>query len=244
MKSSLALACNDDIPSVVSTKKITQQLLKKFEAKTPAQVQAFAAYRDDKQLLLHGCVGTGKTFVATYLAMKQVLSRESPYRKVTVVRSAVPVRDLGFMPGTKEEKEGVYELPYHAIFKEIFHNIQGNGLIEKLKEQGLYEFISTSFIRGVTLRDTIVVVDECENMTFQELESTITRMGDNCRIIFCGDFAQSDLQKSSEREGLLKFMTILDKMYDFTHVEFHEEDIVRSSLVRDYIVTKNRLGIK
>lgn len=236
-----AVAVNDDIPHVVSTKKIRGDLLKRIDPKTPSQTMAFSAYKDNKNLIMLGSAGTGKTFIALYLAMKEVLSRESPYQKITVVRNAVPVRDLGFMPGTKEEKEAVYEMPYHAIFKEIFHPIQGNGLVDKLKDQKLYEFISTSFIRGVTLHDTIVIVDECENMEFHELDSIITRLGDNCKIMFCGDFKQTDLKKQSEKEGLGKFVNILRKLYDFSYIEFNKEDICRSALVRDYIIAKENM---
>jgi phosphate starvation-inducible protein PhoH len=233
------VAVNEDIPQVVSTKKIRQDLLKRIEPKTPAQVMAFNAYRD-RNLVMLGSAGTGKTFIGMYLAMKEVLSRESGYTKLTVVRSAVPVRDLGFMPGTKEEKEAVYEMPYHSIFKEIFHQIQGNGLVEKLKDQHLYEFISTSYIRGITMHDTIILVDECENMTYQELSSIITRMGDNCKIMFCGDFRQSDLQKKADKDGLVKFLAILRKIYDFSFVEFNREDIVRSSIVKQFIIAEEQ----
>lgn len=231
----------ETIPNVVP-KRINQTLLKKFDPLTPAQIQAFSSYKDGKNLVLHGSAGTGKTFISLYLAMKEVLSRESPYEKVVVVRSAVPTRDLGFMPGTKEEKEMVYELPYYAIFKEIFNNLPGNGLVEKLKEQKLYEFISTSYVRGVTFHKSIIIVDEMENLVFHELDSVITRLGNDCKVIFCGDYKQSDLHKQSERDGLNKFIKILDSLYDFRHVEFTEEDIVRSSLVRDYIICKNKLG--
>jgi len=233
-----AVQVNDDIPHVVSTKKIRGDLLKRIEPKTITQNIVWSNYKDNKNLIMLGSAGTGKTFVAMYLAMKEILSKESPYTKLTVIRNAVPVRDLGFMPGTKEEKEAVYEMPYHSIFKEIFNPIQGNGLVDKLKEQKLYEFISTSFIRGITLHDTIIIVDECENMEFHELDSIITRMGDNCKIMFCGDFSQSDLKKTSEREGLGKFINILKKLYDFSYIEFNREDIVRSTLVRDYIIAK------
>lgn len=239
----VARITNDEsIPSVVP-KKINQGLLKKFDPLTPAQIQMFNSYKDGKNLVLHGSAGTGKTFISLYMAMKEVLSRESVYEKVVVVRSAVPVRDLGFMPGTKEEKEMVYELPYYAIFKEIFNTLPGNGLIEKLKDQKLYEFISTSYIRGVTLHKSIVIVDEMENMTYQELSSIITRMGEDSKIIFCGDYKQSDLHKQSEKEGLLKFMKILDKLYDFSHIEFTQDDIVRSHLVRDFIIAEERYNM-
>jgi len=243
MRSNLARASNDDIPVVVSTKRISQQLLKRIDPLTNSQIMTFSYYKDEKNLALMGSAGTGKTFIALYLAMKEVLSRESVYNKVMVVRSCVPVRDIGFMPGSKQEKEEIYELPYQAIFKEIFHPIPGNGLMEKLREQKLYEFISTSYIRGITLHDTIVIVDEFESMTFHELDSIITRMGNNCKIIFCGDFKQTDLQKFGDKEGAFKFINILRNMYDFKLVEFTRDDIVRSDLVKSYIIEKEKLDL-
>lgn len=243
-KTAALRAFNDEnIPSIVG-KKIRYDSLRRFEPLTPAQEQVFTEYNKNKNLVLHGMPGTGKTFIAMYLAMKEILLRETNYEKIAVVRSTVPVRDIGFMPGTKEEKEAVYELPYKAIFDEIFYPMQGNGSItEKLKEQKLYEFISTSFIRGITLRNTIVIVDELENMEFAELDSILTRIGQNCKIIFCGDIHQSDLKKKSERDGVVQFMNILDHVSNFAHIEFNEEDIVRSELVKSYIIAKHRMGL-
>ena len=147
---------------------------------------------------------------------------------------------MGFLPGNNREKSRVYEAPYQAIFSELF----GRGdAYEYLKSKGLVEFISTSFIRGVTLNDCIIMVDEIANMTLHELDSVITRVGKNCRIMFCGDFRQSDFTREHEKAGLIDFMQIINKMKSFTFVDFVEKDIVRSDMVREYIITKDKLNI-
>jgi predicted ribonuclease YlaK len=190
--------------------------------------------------MLHGFAGTGKTFCALYLALNEILTGNSIYNKIIIVRSVVPSRDMGFLPGNQKEKMKVYEAPYYAICTELF----GRGdAYEYLKSKGIVEFISTSFIRGITLNDTIIIVDEMANMTLHELDSVITRVGKNCRIIFCGDFRQSDFIKKQDKDGLMDFMRIIERMKSFVFVDFIEQDIVRSSMVKDYIIMKDRLGI-
>lgn len=214
--------------------------LKHINPLTDNQKLTFEAYDAGKNLLLHGIAGTGKSFISTYLAMKQILADDPRYKKLVIVRSVVPTRDMGFLPGNNREKTKVYEAPYYAIFDELF----GRGdAYEYLKQRGFVEFISTSFIRGVTLNDCIIVVDEIANLTLHELDSVITRVGKNCRIVFCGDFRQSDFTREHEKNGLHDFMRILQRMKSFEFVDFNEQDIVRSSLVKDYIITKDRLKI-
>jgi phosphate starvation-inducible protein PhoH len=214
--------------------------LKNIEPLTENQRVTFEHYSREKNLMLHGIAGTGKSFISCYLATKQLMENECKYKKLVIVRSVVPTRDMGFLPGNNKEKTKVYEAPYQAIFTELF----GRGdSYEYLKQRGVIEFISTSFIRGVTLNDCIVVVDEIANMTLHELDSVITRVGRNCKIIFCGDFRQSDFTKEHERNGLIDFMKIVNKMRSFEFIDFNENDIVRSSLVKEYIITKDRLKI-
>jgi phosphate starvation-inducible protein PhoH len=158
--------------------------------------------------------------------------------KVIILRSVVPTRDMGFLPGSAKDKAKVYEAPYYSICNELF----GRGdAYEILKTKGIVDFQTTSFIRGTTFSDCIVVVDEMQNMTYQELDSVITRIGDNCKIIFSGDFKQTDLLKDAERNGLLNFMKILKHMNLFDCIEFTKEDIVRSKLVKSYIIAKEEL---
>jgi phosphate starvation-inducible protein PhoH len=214
--------------------------LKNIEPLTQNQKISFEAYGQNKNLMLHGTAGTGKSFISMYLGLNQILSDNNQFKKLVIVRSVVPTRDMGFLPGNSKEKAKVYEAPYYAICTELFGR---SDSYEYLKAKGIIEFISTSFIRGITLNDCIIIVDEIANMTLHELDSVITRVGKNCRIVFSGDFRQSDFTKEHERNGLIDFMRIIEKMKSFTFVDFNENDIVRSSMVKDYIIQKDRLKI-
>lgn len=215
--------------------------LKKIEPLTENQNSAFEAYDRGKNLMLHGIAGTGKSFLSLYLSLREVMETpNSPYKRVVIVRSVVPTRDMGFLPGTNREKAKVYEAPYYAICTELF----GRGdAYDILKQKNLVDFISTSFIRGITLNNSIIVVDEMQNMTLHELDSIITRVGKHCKIIFSGDFRQSDFTKSQEKSGIVDFMRIIERMKAFHFVDFDENDIVRSGLVKSYIIEKDKLGI-
>lgn len=226
-------------PSETEKVKINFQL-RRIDPLTTNQSKAFESFDNGKNLLLHGIAGTGKTFISMYLALNEVMNPLGNYNKVIIVRSVVPTRDMGFLPGSHKDKAKVYEAPYYIIANELY----GRGdAYDILKQKTLVEFISTSFIRGTTLNDAIVVVDEIGNMTLHELDSVITRIGKNCRVIFSGDFRQSDLTREQEKNGLKDFMRILDKMKSFNYIEFDENDIVRSGLVKEYIIAKDRLKI-
>jgi phosphate starvation-inducible protein PhoH len=214
--------------------------IRSIQPKTQNQKRAFDHYDEEYNLLLHGLAGTGKTFISLYLALSDVLSQDCDQHNVTIVRSVVPTRDMGFLPGSEKEKSKVYEAPYSSICSELF----GRGdAYEILKTKNLINFVTTSYIRGLTLDDTIVIVDEAQNLNFHELDSIITRLGENSRIMFCGDFRQSDLIRDEERKGLLTFMKILDTIEEFQTVEFEEDDIVRSRIVKDYIISKAKHGV-
>jgi phosphate starvation-inducible protein PhoH len=214
--------------------------LKNIEPLTDNQRKTFEAYDNGKNLMLHGIAGTGKSFLANYLAIKEILEGESRYKKLVIIRSVVPTREMGFLPGNSKEKAKVYEAPYQAIYTELFNR---GDAYEYLKSKNFIEFISTSFIRGITLNDCIIVVDEIANMTGHELDSVITRVGKNCKIIFAGDFRQSDFVRDNDKSGMLNFMKIIERMKSFEFIDFQREDIVRSSLVKDYIIVKDNLKI-
>jgi phosphate starvation-inducible protein PhoH len=203
--------------------------VQEIEPLTRNQVRAFES---DKHLILHGVAGTGKTFVACYLGFDDMAKKE--YEKLVIIRSAVPTRDIGFLPGNEKEKASVYEEPYKDIAIDIF----GRGdAYQILKTKNLVEFMTTSFIRGITLRNATILIDECQNMSFHELDSIITRVGQNCRVILCGDFRQSDLKNS----GMNEFLNVIKRMELFDFIEFGIEDIVRSDFVKSYIIAKNEV---
>jgi len=220
-------------PSIIKAN--TGLTLKPIAAITDTQQRVFNSFNTGQNMFLHGVAGTGKTFLSMYLALNQVLNQHT-YQSVTIIRSTVSSRDMGFLPGNQKEKQRVYEQPYQQICNELF----GRGdAYECLKNRKAVDFISTSFIRGTTLRDTIVIVDECQNMTDNELHTIITRVGDNCRIIFAGDFNQTDLK--IHESGILKFMKIINTMRSMELIEFQVEDIVRSGLVKEYIIARYNL---
>ena len=209
---------------------------------TDNQACAFDSWNEGQNLMLHGIAGTGKTFLAMYFAMREMLENDTPYQKVYIVRSIVPSRDIGFLPGSQKDKMKVYEGPYYDICSKIFNR---GDAYEILKQKNNVEFISTSFLRGSTFDNCILVVDEMQNMNDQELHTVMTRVGENCRIIFAGDVKQDDLtsERKKEYSGLKQFMEIIDKMRQFDFVEFEARDIVRSSLVKSYIIERDKQGL-
>jgi len=211
-----------------------------YEPLTPNQKKAFDAWDEGDNLVLSGSAGTGKTFMAMYLGMESVLDRQESQNKLIIIRSMVPTREIGFLPGSKEEKEAAYISPYRLICDELFNEKNAYGKLTSYKQ---LEFHSTSHIRGITIDDAVVIIDEMQNLTFHELDSVITRIGRNCRVIFSGDYLQTDFKRDDDRSGLFKFMAIVERLKDFTMVDFNWEDIVRSDFVRDYIMTKEMLGI-
>lgn len=206
-----------------------------LEPLTKSQEDVFSSWKDGFNLVLSGSAGTGKTYISTYLSLLDIMDKNKPEQKLVIVRSAVPTRDMGFLPGTLEEKEDAYKAPYYSILTDLFEDKDAWRKIEIAKQ---IEFLTTSFIRGITLTDCVVLIDESQNLTYHELCSVITRLGNNCRIILCGDYYQSDFTRTGDRDGLQRFTKILENMKLFDHVEFTWEDIVRSGLVRDFIMTK------
>ena len=220
--------------------KLRLEDMEEIEPVNRNQKKAFEAFDSGDSLVLAGSAGTGKTFIALSLALEDVLDKETWYDKVVVVRSIVPTRDIGYLPGDEEEKKDAYTSPYRSICAELFQNADA---WTKLKTAGTVQFMSTSFIRGLTISNAIIVLDEMQNLTFHELDSIITRVGDNCKFIMCGDYYQSDFTKETDKTGILKFLSIIEQLRNFTVVEFGWEDIVRSDFVRDYIMTKEMLKL-
>jgi|TARA_A200000159_G_scaffold64659_1_gene59806 predicted ribonuclease YlaK len=227
-------------------KPIDSSYLLPVEPLTDNQKIMFEEYGKGQNIYAYGCAGTGKTFVALYLALRDVLDEYTPYDKVYIVRSLVATREIGFLPGTHEDKASLYQIPYKNMVKYMFEMPDDNSfemLYENLKAQETVSFWSTSFLRGTTLDNSIVLIDECQNLNFHELDSIMTRCGQDTKIMFCGDARQSDLQKSNERTGIVDFQRILEDMKEFSLVEYNIEDIVRSGLVKSYLISKINLGL-
>lgn len=206
---------------------------------TKTQEILFESYRQGYNIAAIGTAGTGKTMCAVYLALTDVLQHEQ-YERVIIIRSAVQTRDQGFMPGSLKEKIAYYETPYIDIVNDLF----GRGdAYQILKQKGSIEFMSSSFVRGLTFDNAVIIVDECQSMTYHELDSIITRVGESSKIVFCGDMKQDDLKGSKNRNdvsGLRDFVKVLGKIRSFDVVEFSVQDIVRSGLVKEYIIAKEQ----
>ena len=227
-------------------KEISSNNLIKVKPITEGQKTVFETYKKGQNQFLFGCAGTGKTFVSLYLALQDVMNLQTKYDKVVLVRSLIPTREIGFLPGDEEDKAALYQVPYANMVQFMFQqpNEQAfNMLYDKLKQQGSLYFLSTSFLRGLTFDNSIIIVDECQNLNFHELDTIITRVGQDSKIVFCGDFGQSDLSKTNEKNGLHDFLRILEEMEEFNCVEFDIGDIVRSGFVRSYLIQKTKLGL-
>ncbi len=227
-------------------KPINNEYLVEITPLTDNQKILFDSYNQQKNVVAYGVAGTGKTFITLYNALKDVLSETTPYERVYIVRSLVSTREIGFLPGDHEDKADIYQIPYKHMVKYMFQmpsDADFEMLYGNLRSQETIKFWSTSFIRGTTLDNAIIIVDEFQNLNFHELDSIITRVGENSKICFCGDATQSDLTKTNDRNGIVDFMNILRKMVSFDIIEFDVNDIVRSGLVKEYIVAKLQSGM-
>ena len=213
--------------------------LLQFDPLTLNQEKSYQAWDEGDNLVLTGTAGTGKTFMALYLALEDVLERDTEWDRLIIVRSMVPTREMGFLPDDKEAKEEAFTSPYKSICTELFGD---KSSYQKMVTAGQIRFESTSFIRGATFDNSIIVVDEMQNLNFHELDSVITRVGRNSKVIFCGDYKQSDFKYDDDKQGIVKFLQIVEQLKNFTIINFGWEDIVRSDFVRDYIMTKEMLG--
>lgn len=227
-------------------KPINSNLLIDIDPLTENQKILFEKYADGQNVVAYGSAGTGKTFIMLYNALRDVLDENLPYEHVYIVRSLVSTREIGFLPGDHEDKSSLYQIPYKNMVKFMFEmssDADFEMLYSSLKTQETIKFWSTSFIRGTTLDNAIIIVDEFQNLNFHELDSIITRVGENSKIMFCGDGSQTDLIKTNEKNGIVDFIKILRNMPSFDIIEFDINDIVRSGLVKEYIIAKTELQL-
>jgi predicted ribonuclease YlaK len=228
-------------------KALGNEYLLDIDPLTDNQRKLFDAYAEGKHLVAYGCAGTGKTFITLYNALREVLDERTPYEKIYLVRSLVATREIGFLPGSYEDKSDIYQIPYKNMVKYMFQmpsDAEFEMLYGNLKSQETIKFWSTSFLRGTTLDNSIVIVDEFQNLSGHELDSIITRVGENSKIMFCGDATQSDLIKTNDRNGIVDFMRILRAMPSVDIIEFGIEDICRSGLVKEYLIAKSETAIE
>ena len=227
-------------------KPINSDMMRDIEPLTDNQKILFQSYENSQNIVAYGCAGTGKTFITLYNALRDVLGTSTPYEKVYIVRSLVATREIGFLPGDHEDKSSLYQIPYKHMVKYMFElptEADFQMLYGNLKTQGSIDFWSTSFIRGTTFDNAIIIVDEFQNLNYHELDSIMTRVGEDTKIMFCGDATQTDLLKQNERNGIHDFMRVLRLMSSVDIIEFGVEDIVRSGLVKEYILAKMELNL-
>lgn len=213
--------------------------LNKISPMTMNQQKVFDLYTSGKNLILYGSAGVGKSFLSLYLGLHDMFENGT-FNKIVILRSAVASRDLGFLPGTEKEKIEVYEAPYRSIVNDLFGR---DDAYDIMKQKNIIEFESTSFLRGLTYSNCLLFVDEIENMEFREIDTIITRIGDNTKIIFAGDIKQCDFNTRKETSGMPAFISIVKQMEEFGLVEFTLDDCVRSGLVKSYLIAKENLGL-
>jgi predicted ribonuclease YlaK len=227
-------------------KPLSSDFLIDIDPLTENQKLLFKYYDEGKNIFAHGVPGSGKTFCLLYKALKEVLDETTPYEKIYIVRSLVQTREIGFMPGGEDDKKSLFEIPYKNMVKYMFQmpsDVDFDMLYGNLKAQNTISFWCTSFIRGITLDNCIIIVDEAQNCSAHESFSVISRCGEDTKIMFAGDIEQSDLIKMSEKTGIVDFMRVIDAMPSFEKIEFNVDDICRSKLVKEFVVAKKSLGL-
>jgi phosphate starvation-inducible PhoH-like protein len=209
---------------------------------TDNQIKAFQSYSNNEHMFLLGSAGTGKTFISIYLAMKEIEQRKTRRNKLIIIRTSQPTKNMGFLKGDEKQKMEVYEAPYRSIVNNLFNR---DDAYDILKLKGIIDFQSTSFLRGVTFDDSIILLDEVQSMSKVEWITVLTRVGDKSRVIICGDTKQDDLtsERFNEQTGVYHLIDVFDSMPNTSLVTFTEDDIVRSGFVRDLIISMNKLGI-
>lgn len=219
-------------------KKWSEHDLKCIKPLTPAQEDMFHAFFNGKHICAHGTAGTGKTFLALYLAFREVLDKRCYSDHIIIVRSNVSTRKMGHLPGKVDEKMAEFEVGYRTMCAELFGRFT---TYDDMKSVGLITFISTSFIRSLTWNNAVVIVEEGQNLNFHEINSIMTRIGKNTTVIVTGDKTQTDLTDKNEIRGISLFLEIIKEMKHFETIQFNKHDIVRSEFVKSWIIATEQI---
>lgn len=211
--------------------------MKSITPMTRNQQRVFDLWKDDYSIVLDGFSGVGKSFLSIYLALKDILDADSVYEKIIIVRSTTSIRSPGFLPGSLEEKNSVFEMPYSQIFDDLFKK---KNQYKFMKEAGLVEFHSTAFLRGLSFTNAIVIFDEFQNANYEEIATCIQRIARQSKLILCGDYMQNDLiRMKNDVSGFKKAIDIINMMPDFRKVSFEIADCVRSEFVKSFLVAES-----
>lgn len=213
-----------------------------FWPKTDNQGKVFDLYQEDKNLLLYGTAGTGKTFLSLYLSLKEILSGNSCRKKLIIYRTAQPTKQIGFLPGDEKEKAAVYEAPYRGLCEVLFGRADA---YEVLKQRGVIDFRLTSFVGGTTIDNAIILIDEVQNMSTVEWFHVLSRTGLNSKVMLCGDSKQDVLtnKRFNETSGFQELLKVSEDIPSMESVQFNIDDIVRSGFVRELIESMEKHGL-
>ncbi|HUW92475.1 MAG TPA: PhoH family protein [Bacteroidales bacterium] len=206
---------------------------KPIRARTVNQLQLVNEYNTHDLIIAEGPAGTGKTYTAIALAVRALRNHE--VKKIVLTRPAVEAGErLGFLPGDMKEKLDPYLQPLY----DALHDMIPFRKLEQWVEDGTVQIVPLAFMRGRTLENSFVILDEAQNATINQLKMFLTRMGMNSKFILTGDTTQIDLPRRNE-SGLLQAIRILSGIEGITIIRFDERDIVRNKLVKHIVRAYN-----
>lgn len=198
-------------------------------ARTVNQLQLVRAYASNDMIIAEGPAGTGKTYTAIALAVRALKNHE--VKKIVLTRPAVEAGErLGFLPGDMKNKLDPYLQPLYDALNDMIPYRK----LEQWLEDGIVQIAPLAFMRGRTLENSFVILDEAQNATISQLKMFLTRMGMNSKFILTGDTTQIDLPRRSD-SGLIQAIRLLTGIEGISIVKFDERDIVRHKLVKDIV---------
>ena len=221
-----------------------------YKCKTENQGRLRESIRNNEITIVSGLPGTGKTYIACAEALKMIKSRPK-YKKVLLVKSVTQLKgeELGHLPGDLNEKFD----PYLGSFIDNFEKIIGESLTHKLRELGLINIQPLAFVRGRSIDNTIIIVDEAQNISLDNMRTLMTRIGDNSKMIILGDVKQKDIRNKKD-SSLEVIIEKFDGIDNFGCVELRDpNDVVRNPIIKiieevfdgvDESITKNKVLLK